>query len=128
MTIVLAFVLGLRETMLSSGQLDKEGCSTKISWGQLEVYSPSGQFLFSVFQHAGWYFLDSSYCYGPVIQRTGTVLAMVLQDASYDNSAELWHCQMGMPTGLVLRTSNKLTRELHVHKHLNTSCRFVHAV
>ena len=65
-----AFVPGLHETILSLRQLDKEGCSTKISWGQLEVYSPSGQFLFSAFLHAGHYFLDSSYYYGPAIQKS----------------------------------------------------------
>ena len=88
-----AFVPGLRETILSLGQLDKEGCTTKISGGRLEVYSPSGLFLFSAFLHAGRYFLDSSHYYGPTIQRTDT--AMMLRDASYDNSAELWHCRMG---------------------------------
>ena len=115
----MAFVPGLRETILSLGQLDKEGCTTKISGGRLEVYSPSGLFLFSAFLHAGRYFLDSSHYYGPTIQRTDT--AMMLRDASYDNSAKLWHCRMGhvnwpglknlqqVSTGIALAPKHKLS-------------------
>ena len=43
------FVPGLRETFILVGQLDAQGCSTKIMQGKMEVYSPSNQFLFSAF-------------------------------------------------------------------------------
>ena len=85
------YVPGLRETLISLGVLDKEGC-TKILNGAIQVFSPSGEFLFSAFLHLGRYFLDSSFYYGPVIQHRET--SMILSDAAYDNTAERWHCRL----------------------------------
>jgi len=87
------FVPGLRETILSLGQLDAQGCTTEIKHGKLHVSAPDGTFLFSAFLHNGRYFLDSKYYYGPTIHET--VDAMILTDAPYDNTAELWHCRLG---------------------------------
>ena len=86
---------GLRETIISLGQLDQQGCVTKISGGKLLVYSPSGEFLFSAFLHNGRYFLDSEFYYGPTIRRSANESVMILSDATCENSAELWHCRMG---------------------------------
>ena len=61
------FVPGLRETILSLGQLDAQGCTTEIKHGKLHVSAPDGTFLFSAFLHNGRYFLDSKYYYGPTI-------------------------------------------------------------
>ena len=66
---------------------------TTISQGHLEVFSPTGKFLFSAFLHAGRYFLDSHHYYVPTIQRNETTM-IFKRDASYDNLAEFWH-QMG---------------------------------
>ena len=85
-----AYVPGLRETILSLGQLDRDGCQMTILGGTMQVKSPSGEFMFSAFLHNGRYFLDQQFYYGPVADITDTV--MILRDASYDNSAELWHC------------------------------------
>ena len=63
------FVPGLRETIISLGQLDAQGCSTKITKGKMEVYSPEHQFLFSAFLHAGRYFLDTEFYYGHSIHK-----------------------------------------------------------
>ena len=43
------FVPGLRETILSLGQLDQQGCVTKITGGKLLVYSTSGGFYSQLF-------------------------------------------------------------------------------
>ena len=47
------FVPGLRETILSLGQLDQQGCVTKISGGKLLVYSPPGGFYSQLFYTTG---------------------------------------------------------------------------
>ena len=44
------FVPGLRETIISLGQLDAQGCSTKIVQGKMEVYSLTNHFLLSAFK------------------------------------------------------------------------------
>ena len=49
----MVFVPGIRETIISLGQLDKEGCSTTLSSGKLSVYGSDGGFLFSAFLHNG---------------------------------------------------------------------------
>ena len=92
------FVPGLRETIISLGQLDKEDCTTQTSRGKMKVFGTSGELLFSAFLHNGRYFLDTSYYYGPnIVQptRVNGVDAFVVADAKVDNSAELWHCRMG---------------------------------
>ena len=45
------FVPGIRETIISLGQLDNEGCTTTLSNGTLSVYNTGGEFLFSAFVH-----------------------------------------------------------------------------
>ena len=47
------FVPGIRETIISLGQLDKEGCTTTLSQGKLSVddCTYTGEVLFSAFLH-----------------------------------------------------------------------------
>ena len=87
-----------RETIISLDALDKEGCTTQISKGRLRVYLPTGNFMFSAFLHAGRYFLDTEFYYGYAIQKKEQ--AMILTDAKYDNTAELWVVVLGMSIGL----------------------------
>ena len=47
------FVPGIRETIISLGQLDKEGCTTQISRGKMKVFGTSGELLFLAFLHNG---------------------------------------------------------------------------
>ena len=38
------FIPGIRETIISLGQLDKEGCTTTLSKGKWSVYNFDGEF------------------------------------------------------------------------------------
>ena len=86
---------GFRETILSLGQLDAQGYSTKIDKGKMHVFSPTGEFMFSAYLHAGRYFLDSEFYYGYSVRKLEQEHAMILADAVVQNSAELWHCRIG---------------------------------
>ena len=55
------FVEGIRETIISLGQLDKQGCRTELSGGKMKVFGPNGEFMFSAFLHNGRYFLDTEF-------------------------------------------------------------------
>ena len=93
------FVDGIRETIISLGQLDQQGCRIESSRGVMKVYGPDGTFMFSAFLHNGRYFLDTQFYYGPNILKQvsngGSVSAFAVSDARHDNSAELWHCRLG---------------------------------
>ena len=80
------YVPGLQETIISLGVLDKEGCTTQISNRAMKFFSSSGEFMFSAFLHAGRYFPDSTFYYGPVFQHRDS--SMILSDAAYYNTAE----------------------------------------
>ena len=54
------YVEGLRETVLSLGQLDSMGCKTIISSGKMEVHGHSG-LMFTAFLFQGRYFLDEKF-------------------------------------------------------------------
>ena len=92
------FVEGIRESIISLGQLDAEGCRTELSHGKVKVFGPSGNFKFSAFLHNGHYFLDTQFYFGPNIfeaKNAGNASTFAITDAKNDNTAELWHCQMG---------------------------------
>ena len=55
------FVEGIRETIISMGQLDQQGCSTELCGGKMKVFGPNGDFMFSAFLHNGRYFLDTKW-------------------------------------------------------------------
>ena len=67
------FVEGIRETIISLGQLDEEGCTTQMSKGKMSVFGPAGDFLFSAFLHNGRYFLDTNFYYGQGVATPTTV-------------------------------------------------------
>ena len=54
------YVEGLRETVLSLGQLDSMGCKTIISSGKMEVHGHSG-LMFIAFLFQGRYFLEEKF-------------------------------------------------------------------
>ena len=91
------FVPGLWKTIISLGQFDAQGCSTKTLKGKMEVYSPTNQFLFSAFLHAGKYFLNTEIYSGHAIKKQEH--SKILADAVIDNCTELWHCRLVMWTG-----------------------------
>ena len=87
-----------RETFISLGQLDNEGCSTTLSSGTLSVHGSTGEFLFSAFLHNGRYFLDTLFYFGRGIleeRRRGDNSVFAVADYQHDNKAELWHCRLG---------------------------------
>ena len=79
------FVPGLQETILSLGQLGAEGCSTKITKGTMQVFSPAaGEFMFSAFLHAGRYFLDSDHYCSYTVKKMEKEHTMILADATVE--------------------------------------------
>ena len=120
------FVEGIRETIISLGQLDEEGCTTQMSKGKMSVFGPAGDFLFSAFLHNGRYFLDTNFYYGQGVATPTTVngaTMFAISDAKIDNSAELWHCRMGHANMPDIRRLQHLALGVNIHpKHKLDFC------
>ena len=50
------FIDGIREIIISLGQLDRQGCRIESSCGVMKIFGPDGTFMFSAFLHNGRYF------------------------------------------------------------------------